>query len=111
MTFIKCLCIFINLSDLHLQLHLCDIDNPVVSHLIPEQSGHCLPAHADYLHQLRHSGHSHFGLNSAAWRAACEVGVALDRPTHRGCREVARKQQPIHVMVQNDILRSLSSME
>ena len=25
--FIRCLCIFINLSDLHLQLHLCDIDD------------------------------------------------------------------------------------
>ena len=39
---IKCLCIFINLSDLHLQLHLCDIDNLVVSHVLPEPSGHCL---------------------------------------------------------------------
>ena len=45
--FIKCLCIFINLSDIHLQLHLCDIDTPVVSHVLPEQSGHCLHAHAD----------------------------------------------------------------
>ena len=45
MIFIKCFCIFINLSDLHLQLHLCDIDDPVVSHVLLEQSGHCL--HAD----------------------------------------------------------------
>ena len=45
--FIKCLCIYINLSDLHLQLHLCDIDNLLVSHVLPEQSGHCLHAHPD----------------------------------------------------------------
>ena len=53
----------------------------------------------DYLYRLRPSGHSHFRLNSAAWRATCEAGVALHRPTHRGCRGGARKQRPTHVIV------------
>ena len=46
----------------------------------------------EYLYMLRPSGHS-------AWRAACEVGVAFHRSTHRGCRGGARKQRPIHVIV------------
>ena len=97
MIFIKCLCIFINLSD----LHLCDIDNLAVSHVLPEQSGHCLHAHPDprLPYRLRPSGHSHFRLNNAAWRAACEAGVALHRPNRRGCRGGTRKQRPIHVIV------------
>ena len=45
--FIKGICLFINLSDLYLQLHLCDIDNMVVSHVLPEQSGQYLHAHPD----------------------------------------------------------------
>ena len=53
----------------------------------------------DYLFRLRTSGHRHFGLNNAARRAACEAGVARHRPTYRGCREGARKQRPIHVIV------------
>ena len=53
----------------------------------------------DYLYRLRPSGHSHFRLNNTAWRAACEAGVALQRPTHRGYRGGARKQRPIHVIV------------
>ena len=53
----------------------------------------------DYLYRLRPSGHSHLRLNNAAWRAACEAGVALLRPTHRGSRGGARKQRPIHVIV------------
>ena len=32
-----------------------------------------------------------------AWRAACTAGVALRRPTHRGCRGGVRKQRLIHV--------------
>ena len=38
---------FFYLSDLHLQLHLCDIDNLVVNHVLPEPSGHCLHAHPE----------------------------------------------------------------
>lgn len=53
----------------------------------------------DYLYRLRPSGHSHFRLNNTAWRAACEAGVALQRPTHRGYRGGARKQRPIRVIV------------
>ena len=53
----------------------------------------------DHLYRLRPSGHRHCRLNSAAWRAACEAGVALQRPTHRGCRGGARKQRPIRVIV------------
>ena len=45
------------------------------------------------------SGHRQFRLNNAAGRAACEAGVGLHRPTHRGCRWGARKQRPIHVIV------------
>ena len=53
----------------------------------------------DHLYRLRPSGHRHSRLNSAAWRAACDAGVALHRPTHRGCRGGARKQRPIRVIV------------
>ena len=52
----------------------------------------------DHLYRLRPSGHRHCRLNSAAWRAACDAGVALQRPTHRGCRGGARKQRPIRVI-------------
>ena len=52
----------------------------------------------DYLYRLQPSGHSHFRLNNAAWRAACEAGVALHRPIHRGCRGGARKQRPTNVI-------------
>ena len=53
----------------------------------------------DHLYRLRPSGHRHSRLNSAAWRAACEAGVVLQRPTHRGCRGGAHKQRPIRVIV------------
>ena len=38
---------FYSFTDLHWQLHLCDINNLVVSHVLPEQSGHCLHTHPD----------------------------------------------------------------
>ena len=58
----------------------------------------------DYLYQLRPSGHSNFRLNNAA----CEAGVALHRPTHRGCRGGAPKQRPIHVIVYTRLIVALS---
>ena len=66
--------------------------------MLPEQSGHCLHTHIGQ-YRLRPSGHRHFRLSNAVWRAACEAGVALHRPTHRGCRGGARKQRPIRVIV------------
>ncbi|KAK2189745.1 hypothetical protein NP493_98g03015 [Ridgeia piscesae] len=65
----------------------------------------------DYLYRLRPSGHSHFRLNNAAWRAACEAEVALHRPTHRGCRGGAHKQRPIHVKRFADLLESLNIIQ
>ena len=38
----------------------------------------------EYLHWLRIT--THVRLNHAAWGSACDAGVALRRPTHRGCR-------------------------
>ena len=40
-----------------------------------------------FLRQLQ--GASNCCLNNTAWRAACTAGVALRRPTHRGCRGVS----------------------
>ena len=37
----------------------------------------------EYLYCLRTT--THVRLNHAAWRSACDAGVALRRPTHRGC--------------------------
>ena len=61
-----------------------------------------------YLYRLRPSGRNHFRLNNAAWRAALEAGMALHRPTYRGCRGGARKQRPIHVIVSTRPTVSLS---
>ena len=44
-----------------------------------------------FLRQLQ--GASNCCLNNTAWRAACTAGVALRRPTHRGCRGDVRKQR------------------
>ena len=49
------------------------------------------------LHWLRLS--RHIRLNNAAWRAACEAGVALHRSTHRGTRGGALKRRFIRVIV------------
>ena len=48
-----------------------------------------------FLRQLQ--GASNCCLNNTAWRAACTAGVALRRPTHRGCRGGVRKQRLTHV--------------
>ena len=48
-----------------------------------------------YLYRLRRSGHIHFRLNHAAWRAACEAGVALHRPNRRGSRFHATESCPL----------------
>ena len=99
--FIKRLCLFINLSDLYF--------NCTCVTLTIWWSVMCYPNRVDiiytpiltqyYLYRLRRSGHSHFRLNRAAWRAACEAGVALHRPNRRGSRGGARKQRPIFVIV------------
>ena len=52
---------------------------------------------AECLHRLRPCRDTR--LNNAAWRAACDAGVALHRPTHRGCRAGAHKQRNIPVVV------------
>ena len=44
-----------------------------------------------YLKQLQ--GASNDRLDNATWRAACTAGVALRRPTRRGCRGGSRKQR------------------
>ena len=51
---------------------------------------------AECLHRLR--PRSDTRLDNAAWRAACVAGVALHRPTHRGCRAGAHKQRTIPVI-------------
>ena len=51
---------------------------------------------AECLHCLR--PRSDTRLDNAAWRAAFDAGVALHRPTHRGCRVGAHKQRTIPVI-------------
>ena len=48
-----------------------------------------------FLRQLQ--GASNCRLNNGAWRAACTAGVALRRPTHRGCRGGSHKQRRAHI--------------
>ena len=48
------------------------------------------------LHRLR--PRSDTRLDNATWRPAGDAGVALHRPTHRGCRAGAHKQRTIQVI-------------
>ena len=54
------------------------------------------PFSAECLHRLHPSSDTR--LDNAAWRAACEAGVALHRPTRRGCRAGAHKQRTLPVI-------------
>ena len=98
---IKCLCIFTNLSDLHCDCTCVTLANwwSVVCYPNKVDIAYTPILTPDCLYRLRPSGHSQFRLNNAAWRTACEAGVAPHRPTHRVCRRGARKQRPIPVVV------------
>ena len=52
---------------------------------------------SECLHRLRPSRDSR--LNNTACRAACVAGVALHRPTHRGCRAGAHKPRKIPAII------------